>query len=81
MQYFEISGTVQYYLNGEEQHIDITSRLDAPDKESALQHVLDNLAEELAAREEVAISEPGQISGVSWLGTPSVRVITDTCLE
>jgi hypothetical protein len=81
MHYFEISGTVQYYLSGVEQHIDITSRLDAADKESAMQHVLDNLAEELAAREEVSIAEPGEISDVKWVNPPTVRVLTDTCLE
>jgi hypothetical protein len=81
MQYFEISGTVRYYLNGVEQHIDITSRLDAADKESALHDVLNNLAEELAAREEVSLTEPSQISGLAWATAPTVRVLTDTCLE
>jgi hypothetical protein len=81
MQYFEISGTVHYYLNGVEQHIDITSRLDAADKASAMQHVLDNLAEELAAREEVSLAKPGTITGIAWASPPNVRVLTDTCFE
>jgi hypothetical protein len=81
MQYFEVSGSVRYYINGAEQQMDISARLDAADSDSAAQAVLDNLAEELAAREEVSITQPRKISGIEWAAPPAIRVLTDTCLE
>jgi hypothetical protein len=80
MFYYEVSGLLRYYRDGVEQRWDICTRLDAADPESAVQEALDNLIDELQAREDASADEPAEISRIGWVSAPSVRVLTDVCL-
>jgi hypothetical protein len=45
-----------------------------------VQEALDNLIDELQAREDASADEPAEISRIGWVSAPSVRVLTDVCL-